>query len=355
MAINFNYRSGLHSGSCNSSCSSKDGCPSDYAPDFVIRRHDTKPPFKVAVSDCDGPLDLRGLVVEVNMWAIAKLKAAIEDDAEYFRLADDIGFQQVMVGDIIVMDQIRNPEHMLVVGFDEHNKLVKVERGYHGSTATYWAKGSKMRIFRILNGVGESEMTFEDETNVEGKTTRDVLQESYLVYEWQPEDTCLPGCFWLEFKLLKMIAVQRFLPGGNWDGETHEYDDGFRYTGTAHTDSTVKLSYDQVNDLYLIPGTPWMGESHQHTDDQFYTGTTHDDGSVLLNKTGVPSGDGTAYNEDGLKAHHDVSVIPSFTDESLTPADFGCTLGEGVEWARRFPTEGEGFLIKVEFSPTTEL
>ena len=48
------------------------------------------------------------------------------------------------------------------------------------------------------------------------------------------------------------------------------------------------------------------------------------------------------------------SITPSFTDPDLTPASFGCGLGEGVEWVRRFPVSGEGFLIQIVDSPTME-
>lgn len=352
MSITFN----LKSGACQSqsSCLDKFGCPPNICPDFLIRRHDTKPSLKIAVSDCDGPLDLQGLVIEVNMWALAKLKTAITADSEYFGLADDIGFEQVMMGDIIVMDRVRNPEHMLVTGFDEENKLIRVQRAYHATTESSWKKGTVMRIFRIMGAQASSELVFEDVTDVDGTVERDVLQTSYLVYEWGPEDTCLPGCYWLEFKVLKMIDTVWFLPGGYWTGETFTHTDGFFYTGTSFTESSVKLSYDQIEDKYFLPNTVWEGEIHLHSDDDYYTGDSHDDGSVLLDKTGVPSSDDTSYNEDGVVALA-TSVTPSFTDISLTPSDYGCILGEGVEWVRRFPIDSEGFLIKIAASPTSEL
>lgn len=351
MSITFN----LKSGGCQtqSSCPDEFGCPANVCPDFVIRRHDTRPPFKVAVEDCDGPLDLQGLVVEVSMWALAKLKADLAVDGEYFRLADDIGFNQVMMGDIIVMDRIRSPEHMLVTGFDEENKLIRVQRAYHGTTASSWKKATQMRIFRIMGAPASSELSFEDVRDVDGTLTRDVLQAAHLIYEWQAEDTCLPGCYWLEFKVLKMIDVVWFLPGGYWTGDVFTHDDGFFYTGLSYTDSSVKLSYDQIEDKYFLPETEWKGEISLHSD-SYYTGSAHDEGSVILSKTGIPSDDDTAYNDQGLVALA-VSITPSFTDISLTPSDYGCILGEGVEWVRRFPIEGEGFLIKIENSHTTEL
>ncbi len=329
MAIKFNLRSG--GCSSTSGCVSKDGCPPNVCPDFLIKRHDTRPSLKVAIEDCDGPMDFRGLVIEVNMWAFAKLKTNIDDSDDYFRLAGDIGFDQVMVGDVIIMDQIRMPEKMLVLGFDERNKLIKVQRGYLGTTATSWSKGDTMRIFRILNGPAYAEMSYDDVQNIDGTTDKDVLQGAYLVYEWKAADTCLPGCYWLEFKVLKMIDISWYLPGGYWTGEVHQYTDGFYYTGTTHTDSSVKLSHDQLVNKYFIPNTTWLGE-------------------IQLNKTGIPSNDDVPYNDNGVAN----LITPVFTDSELTPSDFGCILGEGVEWVRRFPTDGEGFLIKIGSSPTTE-
>jgi len=356
MAVNFSLKSG-------SGCHSKDacldrfGCPSDRCPDFVIRRHDTKPPLRIAVEDCEGPLDLQGLVVEMNMWALAKLKCKITATDEHFPLADNIGFEQIMVGDIIVMDRVRMPERMLVVAFDEENSLVKVQRGYHGTTPTSWKKGAKMRIFRVLNAPAEAELVFEDQQEVDGTTKKDVLTSAHLIYEWQAEDTCLPGCYWLEFKLLKMIDVVYYLPGGSWIGKTHKHSDGFFYTGSFHTENSVRLSYDQIQDKYLLPDTPWAGTTHLYSDSNYYTGSVHNDGSVVLNQTGIPSNASISYNEGGSVSTSllDISLIPSFTDETLTPYYFGCVLGEGVEWVRRFPIDGEGFLIRIEDSPTVDL
>lgn len=349
MTLRFNAKAGA----CQQDgCLDKLGCPSDRCPDFIIRRHDTKPAFKVFVEDCNGPLDFRGLVIEANMWALAKLKADLDDSTDTFRLADDIGFDQIMVGDIIFMDRVRMPERMLVLGFDEYNKLVKVQRGYQGTNPGFWNKGTKMRIFRIISAPAEAEIILQDVQNIDGTTDKDVLTESYLVYEWRPEDTCLPGCYWFEFKVLKMIDMVWYLPGGFWTGEINAGTDGYFYTGTSFTDSSVRLSFDQVEDKYFLPHTPWAGEVHLHSDSNYYTGVVHNDGSVFLNKTGVPSSLDTPYNEDGVGLF---SLIPSFTDEALTPYYFGCVLGEGVEWVRRFPMDGEGFLINVQFSPTTEI
>lgn len=250
-------------------CPAKDGCPKGVCPDFVIKRHDTKPPLKVAVDTCEGALDItdENLVVEVSMWAKAKLKRAIANSDTYFGLADNIGFEQAMVGDIIVMQRARMPEHMLVTAFDEENKLIQVQRGYNGTPATSWSKGTPLRIFRVMDSSGEIEIITDDILQIDGSTAEDQTIDSFLVYEWNSNDTCLPGCYWLEFKLLMLTPTSEV--------------------------------------------------------------------SMLLS--------------------NQASITPSFTPSTLSAGDFGCRLGEGVEWMRRFPSDSEGFLIKITDSFTAEL
>lgn len=246
------------------SCPTKDGCPANVCPDFIIKRHTTKPSYKVEVDTCDGALDLTdaSLIAEVSIWSTAKLRKAITKTDTYFQVADNIGFDNVLIGDIIVMDRVRNPEHMLVTGFDESNFLIQVQRAYGATIASDWAKGTSMRIFREMNAAASIESVIGDIIQEDGSTLKDQLLETYLVYDWDAKDTCSPGCFWLEFKLLKMVLI-----------ETME-----------------SLSYNVISDI---------------------------------------------------------SFTPSLTD-------FGCSLGEGVEWTRRFPVEGEGFLIKVVNSTTQD-
>lgn len=191
-------------------CTDKFGCPdasSGICPDFRIKRHDTRPAFEFDVKDCSDPIDLTDTVVEASMWANAKLKAAITTSDTFFALADNIGFEQSLVGDIIVVtDQARAPEQMLVTGHDESNKLIRVQRGYNGSSVRAYKRGSRIKIFRSLNAVGSTEITLTDILKVDGTTDEDVLTSSKLIYEWAAQDTCLPGCYYLELKLLKMIV-----------------------------------------------------------------------------------------------------------------------------------------------------
>jgi hypothetical protein len=187
------------------------GCPdasTGTCPDFRIKRHDTKPSLEVSVKDCNEPIDLTDTVLEVSMWATGKFRRAVAETDTYFALADNIGFQQSLVGDIIVVsDQVRAPEQMLVTGFDEENKLVRVQREYNGTRSWPYKKGTAIQIFRFMNSVGSTEMVLTDILQVDGSTEEDVLTESKLIYEWAAQDTCLPGCYYLELKLLKMLLL----------------------------------------------------------------------------------------------------------------------------------------------------
>jgi hypothetical protein len=244
-------------------CPGADGCIPGVCPDFTLRRHDTKPDFKVKIDDCDGPLDLTDLILEATMWARGKLKSSMTINDTYFALADGIGFNQIMVGDIIIIDQARLPEKMLVTAFDEANRLIQVERGYHGSLVQSWKRGTSIRIMKFIGSPAKTEMIYQDVLEIDGTTTPNVLTDSFFVYEWGPNDTCLPGCYYLEFKLLKMLPSPQLI-------------------------------------------------------------------------------------------FQSSSIVPSFIDPNLTPSGFGCGLGIGVDWVRRFPLDAEGFYIKIVDSPTSE-
>lgn len=196
----------------NPGCPNEFGCIPGVCPDFTIKRHDTQPPFKVAVSDDNGPLDLTDLVLEASMWAKAKLKKDITSFDTFIQLADNIGFQQALVGDTIVLERVRGPEHMRIIGFDEANKRIEVERAVHGSTASAWKKGTKLRIFRFISAPATTEMVYEDLEQVDGTTLCDQLMDSFLIYNWTANDTCVPGCFYLEFKLLSIDPNNIIVP-----------------------------------------------------------------------------------------------------------------------------------------------
>jgi hypothetical protein len=249
-----NFKTGIK---CNSAsyCEDGSGCPEGRTPDFCIKRHDTRPEFKVSVEDCDGPFEENeNVIVEVNMWAKGKLKKDLDEQSNYFYLADNIGFDQIMIDDIIVFDQIRSPEQIKVIGFDETNKAVFVERGYNETIIQKYSKGSGLKIFRAKNLEAQIEYAYEDILQTDG-SIKNQLVNTFLICNWNSSMTCLPGCFWLEFKM-------------------------------------IKLNLDFLN---LISFTP-----------------------------------------------------------SMTINDYGCGHPAGVEWIRRFPLESEGFLIKINDTPTAE-
>jgi hypothetical protein len=187
-------------------CVSSSVCSS--AADYSIKRHDTKPPFKVRMEDCNGPMDLRDpeLILEANIWFKTKLKDTITTTDTYFRFIDNIGFEQVIVGDILVMNRPRMPEHMLITAIDEDNHLVQVSRGYNGTSIANWKKGQAILIFREMYAPAIIESVLDDVTEMDGTVLQNQLIETYLVFEFSEICTCLAGCFLLEFKLLKMIS-----------------------------------------------------------------------------------------------------------------------------------------------------
>lgn len=253
-------------------------------------------------------------------------------------LADNIGFEQVMVGDVIIMERARRPEHMLVKAFDETNSLISVQRSYNDTEAFAWKKGSKLKIFRVLNSSADVELVFEDVIQVDG-TSKSTLVEADVLYDWKANDTCLSGCYLFEFKLIKMQEILYFLQGGSWSGETHQVS-GVYYTGASATDSSVPLSYDPETGTFLLPSTQWTGNNHV-VDPDYKTGTSENDGSVVLNTTGVESENSVVYGQ-------------SFTDSSFAATDFGCGLSDGVEWVRSYPRNKEGFFVEITSSPISE-
>jgi len=311
---------------CQSSCDS-------VCPDFTLKRHDTYPPFRVSAQDCSGPLPLtdKSLILEVSMWTHGKLKADLTNvstDPKYsvFQLAGHQGFDQIMINDIIVMHQARVPEQMLIIGFDEADKYIYVQRGYHGTPIAYWKKGTHMRIFRTLNATAPQTAIEEvkgTEIGIDGSTKNNVLKGTYLVYNWGTGDTCLAGCYMLEFKLIKMTTATTSTSNLWWPTQP------------------VVLNVDPD-----VPGgtpfemPPWEGNWPQ------WNG---------LNWNWPQwSGDCWAYPSNMPSYSIPSFSIPSVPSLSPTTGDYGCDVGSGVEWVRRFPVNSEGFIIRVVDSPTSE-
>lgn len=158
------------------------------------------------MSDCDGPVDLTedGIAVEASMWFDAKLKADTTATATEVRFADDLGFESVSVGDKIVTYKSRTPEMMVVVSVNESSKSVVVTRGQGGTTARAWPKGTQLSVFRFMDEAASVESVFETSEGLDG-TVAEVLVDTLLVFDWEASYTAMPGCYWVEFKVIKVV------------------------------------------------------------------------------------------------------------------------------------------------------
>lgn len=180
------------------------GVPTDCA-DFIIKRHDTRPVFKVDVTDCDNPIDLTDLVIEASMWANAKLKTNITTLTSTFAFADNIGFEQMNLDTIIQVGDGRLFERMLIDSIDEENKTVTVFRGQLNTGIYNWKKGTKVKLLRFLNSPAVGELAYEDIDQLDGTILEHQLVRSTLIYEWKPGDTCMAGKYWFEFKIMALL------------------------------------------------------------------------------------------------------------------------------------------------------
>ena len=86
---------------------------------------------------------------------------------------------------------------------DEVSKTIEIERAQNSTISQDWPKGTSLKVFRLLNQPSQIESVFDDVTDFEGTTTNQLV-ETFLVFNWDPIDTSLPGCYWFEFKLMKM-------------------------------------------------------------------------------------------------------------------------------------------------------
>lgn len=190
---------------CNSNCSTSE-CDS-LQPDFTIKRYDTNPAVRISVEDCSGIMDLTdpNLVVEVNMWTKSFLKKTILSVENKILLANDIGFNQLLIGDLLFFDHPRTPEYMQVISVDENTKEITVLRGLNNTAANTWKKGTTFYIYRIISSLGGIELVYDDIINITGNVIKDQLIQSNLIYNWNQNDTMLSGCYWMEFKLMKVI------------------------------------------------------------------------------------------------------------------------------------------------------
>ena len=393
-------------------CPDINGCGCS-CPDFSIKRHSTKPPFRVKISDCDGALDLtdQTLVVEANMWAKGKLKYAIGISDEGIVLADNIGFNQCIVGDVIVLSRVRNPEYLLITGFDEETNMIYVQRGYNGTFISSWKKGTHLKIFRLMNSPASITLNYNDITQEDGTIKKDQLTESFLVYEWGNNDTCVPGCFYLEFKLLKMNpsvtlvdTLTKDLPcGGTTSVTTTMTSTMFPPCGCQNFPVFPTATCSDIGDPFNVPpfnGPPPNVPPPQPFPPYYYGVSGYQNTPTPYNPPennyqegyeDIPGyiGDWYDYPAPPLCCKEDINVenIPLITTSindvttsliqgptatttyspyTLTPTETetlypesaslvpGCSIGAGVAWVRRFPETSEGFVIQIFDSPSAE-
>lgn len=205
--INYNKGYG-QSSSCSSNPYVCNGstCASEISDcaDFTIKRHDTLPAFKVDITDCDKPIDLSGMVIEASMWLNAKLKSAITTLSDSITFVDNFGFEQINESTIIQVGDNRKFERMLVDYIDEENKTIHVFRGQLDTNIYSWKKGSCIKLLRFLNNSAVGELEYKNIENLDGTVDENVLVRSTLIYNWQPEDTCFYGKYFLEFKVMQV-------------------------------------------------------------------------------------------------------------------------------------------------------
>lgn len=186
-----------------SSCASQDNCPSNTSADLTLKRYDTSPSFRVEISDCDGALDLtdQNLIVEASMWFSTKLKKNISTSDTVVQFADKVGFNQILVGDKLIFQNVRKPETMTVVSIDESTNDITVSRADIPSS---WKKGSEIKVYRIKDASASIDTVTGDIIDETGATLTDQVIETDLVYNWDVNDTILPGCYYFEFNLVKL-------------------------------------------------------------------------------------------------------------------------------------------------------
>lgn len=434
--------------SCESSCNSLDNCPANVVPDFTIKRFDTNPSLRVQLSDCDGVMDVSdpNLVVEINMWTKSKLKKNITSTDTTIQFADNVAFNQILVGDIIYVDHPRSPEYMQISSIDEELKIITVLRSVNSTSSVSWKKGTVFYIYRIISGIGSIETIHQDLISITGSVEKNQLIESNLVYDWSKNDTLTSGCYWLEFKLMKvipqnstifsnfdsviqynvgsepvLISPQLLLIDSNFNyksstfyleskSSSYDYfiikeDDNLKIelepdnaglitiVPTIYENdvvsiiplldegiSTISVSIYETNDVSIIPAIqPGMeiktfgrikykgedigyfvaGDSSQSLTITFNDNVDQLSAQYVLNRLAIVNLSSSPQLWTRTLTYKLKNSLNIFSDSVNFYVGFNSIPSvqnlEGVEWVRRFPSCGEGFLIKVVNSITKEV
>jgi len=186
--------------------------------DFIIKRNSTQPSLRLKVFDCDwSPIDLSKFEITASMWANAKLKKDISDSDFEILLADNVGLNTVIPGDVILLKS--SADHELVQVASIVDNAIMVTRGYFETTAVSWKKGTSIKIIKIMNSSATYDLVREDVIKLDGTKELNVLVESYLVYNWFVDDTRVPGEYYLEFKVIERNAQDEIISSSKYPSE----------------------------------------------------------------------------------------------------------------------------------------
>jgi hypothetical protein len=186
--------------------------------DFIIKRNSTQPSLRLKVFDCDwSPIDLSKFEITASMWANAKLKKDISYSDFEILLADNVGLNTVIPGDVILLKS--SADHELVQVASIVDNAIMVTRGYFETTAVSWKKGTSIKIIKIMNSSATYDLVREDVIKLDGTKELNVLVESYLVYNWFVDDTRVPGEYYLEFKVIERNAQDEIISSSKYPSE----------------------------------------------------------------------------------------------------------------------------------------
>jgi hypothetical protein len=352
-------------------------------PQFTIKQHDTRPSFKVEVTDCNAPIDLANLVIEASMWSNAKLKCNLTPDTTVIQFADNVGFQQLNYDTIIQVGDGRLFERMLIDQINDVESTITVFRGQMGTIAVPWKRGTQVKILRFLNNPAVGELVYGNIDQPDGTIINDALVASLLIYDWKPADTCMAGLYFLEFKIMKMtdvpmpcsgyIETVMAPPAGNINlpplngMPTFMPPAGGAALPWTSGNAGQALDYS-INVPFVIPQ---VSCNNCITEEEYIKQTVHvrDEFVDNLPNPAEPINAAPQMSMTGS----DNYVVPYAPVAAVTASgccgggcwpppwtppvshiNYHCGMGQNVEWVRRFPTNQPGFLIEIFPSPTAE-
>jgi hypothetical protein len=79
-----------------------------------------------------------------------------------------------------------------------------VTRGLGGALPQPWDKGASVKVFRFQDEPASVESVIETVESIDGSSSEE-LSDTLLVFNWTADKTDMPGCYWFEFKVLKLL------------------------------------------------------------------------------------------------------------------------------------------------------